>query len=148
MDPLDELSTDTDEDGVPDVTDRDDDGDGVPDTRDRDADGNGQPEVKDQPLDSDPLPGQIEPGEPVVLWQEAPVTVIGGAARGTVCCSAAFRGDVVGGTRSLCDVTKTATKGTVTVRGTVPTVVTVAFTAPARGDYRALREVRTYRVTP
>ena len=143
-----ERSVDTDGDGTPDLVDRDDDGDGVPDTRDRDADGNGQPETKLLALTSDPLPARIEAGEPTALWEEELLTVLGTPARATVRCSSAFRGDVVGGSRSLCDIDVTSSKGRVTVRGRVPTIVTVVVSAPARGEFRALREVATYRVMP
>lgn len=148
IDPEDEITNDTDGDGTPDVTDRDDDGDGVPDTRDGDSDGNGQPETKLLALTSDPLPARIEAGEPTVLWDEELLTVLGTPATATVRCRSAFRGDVVGPSRSLCEVRSTQTKGTVVVTGEVPTIVSVRFSAPARGEFRALDEVRTYRVTP
>jgi len=148
LDPEDEITNDTDGDGTPDITDRDDDGDGVPDTRDGDADGNGQPETKLLALTSDPLPARIEAGEPTVLWDEELLTVLGTPASASVRCRSAFRGDVVGTSRSLCEVRSSLTKGTVVVTGEVPTIVSVRFSAPARGEFRALDEVRTYRVTP
>jgi len=140
---------DTDGDGTPDSRDGDDDGDGVRDPRDADADGDGRPEVTPQPLSGDVvLPARIEAGEPTVLWSRELVTVSGAVAQATVLCRSAFRGDVVGAERSLCDVATDGSRGVVTVKGAVPTVVTVVVTTAAVGDYLALRDVTSYRVIP
>jgi hypothetical protein len=140
---------DTDGDGTPDSRDRDDDGDGVRDRQDADADGDGRPEVTPQPLAAEVvLPASIEAGEPTVLWSGELETVSGAVAEGTVRCRSAFRGDVVVSERSLCDIAKDGRRTVVTVKGAVPTVVTVVVTAAAVGDYLALRDVTSYRVTP
>lgn len=140
---------DTDGDGTPDSRDGDDDGDGVRDPRDADADGDGRPEVTPQPLAAEVvLPARIEAGEPTVLFSQQPVTVSGAVAEATVRCRSAFRGDVVVSERSLCDIAKEGRRTVVTVKGAVPTVVTVVVTAAAVGDYLALRDVTSYRVIP
>lgn len=147
---------DTDGDGTPDSRDRDDDGDGVPDSRDKDADGDGRPEVTAQPLADDVvLPARIEAGQSVVLLRGEPSTVAGVPAMATVACAPRMRvamkapaGDLSGDavTRMLCAVKEGGKGIRITVAGTSPTTVTVTFTASAVGPYRALQEVRVYRV--
>lgn len=140
---------DTDGDEIPDSRDRDDDGDGVRDRQDADADGDGRPEVTPQPLTGGVvLPASIEAGEPTVLFSQQLVTVSGAVAEATVRCRSAFRGDVVVDERSLCDIANKGRRTVVTVKGDVPTVVTVVVTASAVGDYLALRDVTSYRVIP
>lgn len=143
---------DTDGDTVPDVTDRDDDGDGVPDRTDRDADGDGRPDVKVQTLTSDPLPATIAAGEETVLWREQPLTVLGVRAEARVTCRSAARAKPAGDVGAdelrdrLCAVKRSGGKTRITVAEGAPTVVTVRFSAPARGEFEALSETRVYRV--
>jgi hypothetical protein len=143
---------DTDGDGRVDAVDTDDDNDGVPDSRDGDADGNGQPEVLDQPLAADPLPATIEADRAVVLWDSAPETVLGTAVEARIACSPTLRSKSAGDisatemTRALCDIHKKGDRMVLTVKGVVPTTIRVTFTAPARGEYRALDRAVVFRV--
>ena len=144
-------TTDSDGDGQPNSRDADDDGDGVPDARDGDADGDGVAETVTQMLSgSRALPRVLDADGRTIVLDSPAITNARQLATVAVSCTSGQRGlrakptgDVRPTLRS-CAVRTVGDRTILMVDADGPTAVTVRLSAAARGEYRAVEQVRTY----